>query len=72
LVVFFQPFTVVDRPSFRALLKFHRPSTEEADIPHRGTVSKRICATAERAKLLVKERYQVPSFHPVGMGMDIV
>jgi hypothetical protein len=73
LLVFFQPFSVVDWPSFRALLKFQRPGTGEADIPHRTMVAQRTLDTAERVKQPVKDRYQVLSFHPIGMDwMDIV
>ena len=55
----FQPFSIVDWPYFRALLKFHRPATQEADIPHRTTVTPEILTTAERVKRLIKARYQV-------------
>jgi len=50
LLSFFQPLSVVDWPSFRSLLKFQRPSTKEADIPHRTTVTQTILATAECVK----------------------
>jgi hypothetical protein len=68
----FQPLNSVDRPEFRALLKFQRTATEEADIPHRTKITQRILDTAERVEQLVKERYQVwfVLFHSI--AMDIV
>jgi hypothetical protein len=55
----FQPFSVVDWPEFRDILKFQRPATEETDIPHRKTISKMVGDTAECVQQRIKVRYKV-------------
>ena len=68
----FQPFRIVEEPEFRDILKFQRPATKEADIPHRTKIVQKILDTAEHVEKLVKERYQVwfVFFHSI--AMDVV
>ena len=57
--LFHQPFNIVDRPYFRALLKFHRPGTKDEDISHRTKVTETVVATAKCVQQRIKERYRV-------------
>lgn len=72
LLACFQPFRIVDEPEFRDLLKFQRPATKEADIPHRTKIAQKILDSAEHVEELIKERYKVwvVSFHSI--AMDVV
>jgi hypothetical protein len=53
---------LIDRPSFRSLLLFCRPSLSEKDIPHRQTLRKEILRRVDIAEGRVRENMKkVPS-----------
>jgi len=57
-----QAFCLVDRGSFRRLLKFCRPSLSERDIPHRQTLRAEILRRARIVEGTVRENLKnVPS-----------
>jgi hypothetical protein len=45
--------------AFRRLLKFQRPATKDADIPHRTTVAKAVHAKAHKVKDILKDLFVV-------------
>lgn len=54
-----QAFSVVDRMAFRRLLKFQRPATKDADIPHRTSVAKAVHAKSYKVKDILKDLFAV-------------
>jgi hypothetical protein len=59
LGLFYQPFSIVDQPYFRALLKSRHPDMKEMDIPHRTKIAEMVVATAKYVQQRTKERYRV-------------
>ncbi|KAH7920372.1 hypothetical protein BV22DRAFT_1021370, partial [Leucogyrophana mollusca] len=52
-------FTVVDKESFRALLKYQRPQTRESDIPHRTKLREEILTKAAEAEVKLCEHFKI-------------
>ena len=53
-----QAFELVEKPSFRALLQYQRPTMVPRDIPHAQTVADEIYAKALRVKGLLREKFR--------------
>ena len=49
---------MIDKKSFRALLKYQRPQTTESDIPHHTKLREEILTKAEEVKANIREALQ--------------
>ena len=56
-----EAFQLLDRPAFRQLLNYLRPTLPNGDIPHRTKIHDEVLARAVQAKSKVKAALQVHS-----------
>jgi hypothetical protein len=59
LISKFQSFSVIEKESFKALLKYQRPSMTPRDFPSRATVTDEIYTKSIRVKGLLAEKFKI-------------
>lgn len=57
-----QALSMVDRPSFRRVLKYLRPGLSESDIPTRNTIRKSILELAVGVRKTLCTKFKVSAF----------
>lgn len=59
LTVLVQPFQIVEKTKFRALLRYQRPAMKDSDIPHRTKLREEIIAKADEAIERLRAHFKV-------------
>ncbi|KAF8801154.1 hypothetical protein BYT27DRAFT_7262185 [Phlegmacium glaucopus] len=58
VVVDDQPFTIVEKGPFKAILKFQRPSTKDSDIPGRSKITEEIMEKAKVVEARLRKHFE--------------